>query len=207
MSDTLERRFTDAFENNTWKDDESVSGPGSTLSYTNDLRSTLPNLVRSLGCKTMLDAPCGDFNWMKEVDLSGIKYIGADIVPAMIDELKDRYPKRKFQLLDITSDPMPKVDFVLCRDVLFHLSNVDIVKVLDNFVKSGSEWLATSHYFQVTAMPDVPSGPGTFRPINLTVAPFHFEQPDYVLKDCAPNFLRRWLGVWHRSWIAARFAG
>ena len=206
MTDDLASRFTDAFDNRVWMDPESLSGPGSTLSYTSDLRSTLPNLVRGLGCKTMLDAPCGDFNWMKEVDLTGIRYTGADIVPAMIAELSAAYPKRKFRVLDITSDPFPKSDFVLCRDVLFHLSNVDIVKVLDNFVRSGSEWFATSHYFQVTAMPDVQSGPTTFRPVNLTVAPFHIEPPDYVLKDCAPNFLRRWLGVWHRSWIAARLA-
>lgn len=206
MGEDLTRSFTEAFEKRLWKDAESLSGPGSTLSYTSDLRSTLPGLVRALGCRTMLDAPCGDFNWMKEVDLSGIKYTGADIVPAMIDELKAKHPKRKFLVLDITKGPFPKNDFVLCRDVLFHLSNQDIVRVLDNFVRSGSEWFATSHYFQVTAMADVQSGPTTFRPVNLTAAPFHFEPPDYVLKDSAPNFMRRWLGVWHRSWIAARFA-
>jgi hypothetical protein len=206
MTDDLASYFTDAFENRVWKDAESLSGPGSTLTYTSELRLTLPGLVRALGCKSMLDAPCGDFNWMKEVDLTGIKYTGADIVPVMIEGLKAKYPKRKFMVLDITKDPWPKVDFVLCRDVLFHLSNLDIVKVLDNFVRSGSEWFATSHYFQVRDMPDVPSGPTTFRPVNLTLAPFLFEQPDYVLKDCTPNFLRRWLGVWHRSWIAARFA-
>ena len=205
MTDDLAHSFTDAFDNRVWKDAESLSGPGSTLSYTSDLRATLPGLIRALGCKSMLDAPCGDFNWMKEVDLKGIKYIGADIVPAMIGDLAVKYPKQQFTVLDITKDPFPKVDFVLCRDVLFHLSNIDIVKVLDNFVRSGSEWLATSHFFQQTAMLDVESGPTTFRPVNLTLAPFFFEQPDYALKDCAPNFLRRWLGVWHRSWIAARF--
>jgi len=205
MSLDLSRRFTEAFDRGLWQDKESVSGPGSTLRYTADLRATLPALVRALGCKTMLDAPCGDFNWMREVDLEGIAYRGFDIVPALITELQTQYPQHGFEVRDITNDPFPKVDFVLCRDVLIHLSNVNIVKVLENFVRSGSEWLATSHYFQVTTMADVPSDPTTFRPVNLTVAPFFFEPPDYVLKDTAPNFLRRWLGVWHRSWIAARF--
>jgi 2-polyprenyl-3-methyl-5-hydroxy-6-metoxy-1,4-benzoquinol methylase len=207
MSDDLAQRFGAAFDHGIWNDKESVSGPGSTLHYTSDLRSTLPGLIRALGCKSMLDAPCGDFNWMKEVDLNGIDYTGFDIVPALIANHQEKYPQHHFALKDITQDAFPKVDFVLCRDVLFHLSNNNIVRVLENFVRSGSEWLATSHYFQATTMEDVPSDPTTFRLVNLTVAPFHFEQPDYVLKDSAPNFLRRWLGVWHRSWIAKRFEG
>ena len=205
MSQDLAQRFTAAFDHGLWKDKESVSGPGSTLGYTSDLRSTLPGLIRALGCKSMLDAPCGDFNWMKEVDLSGIDYAGIDIVPALIANNKAKYPQHNFAVGDITRDAFPKADFVLCRDVLFHLSNDNVERVLRNFVQSGSQWLATSHYFQANAMQDVQSDPTTFRLVNLTAAPFFLEQPDYVLKDYAPNFIRRWLGVWHRSWIATRY--
>jgi len=205
-ADPLGHRFVRAFDENAWKDLESVSGPGSTLSYTAELRATLPALVRALGCRSMLDAPCGDFNWMRAVDLEGIAYTGADIVPAMIDKLQGEYPQHQFQVLDIINDPMPKADFVLVRDVLFHLSNADIVRVLENFARSGSEWLATSHCFQFSAMENVPSDPMTFRPVNLTAPPFHFAPPDYVLKDYAPGFMHRWLAVWNRSWILARLA-
>jgi SAM-dependent methyltransferase len=206
-ADPLAHRFVQAFDQNAWRDSESVSGPGSTLSYTSELRATLPALVRALGCRSMLDAPCGDFNWMKAVDLEGIAYTGTDIVPSMVSNLQRDYPQHQFTVLDIINDPMPRADFVLVRDVLFHLSNVDIVRVLENFARSGSEWLATSHAFQVTAMPDVPSDPMTFRPVNLTTPPFHFAPPDYVLKDYAPGFMHRWLGIWNRSWVLARLAG
>src|SRR5271167_845018 len=178
MPEDLARRFTDAFDQRLWKDDESISGPGSTLQYTSELRSTLPALIRALGCKSLLDAPCGDFNWMRQVDLSGIDYFGVDIVPALIAELQAKHPEHRFEVRDIITDPFPRADFVLCRDVLFHLSNSNIVKVLENFVRSGSEWLATSHYFQAGTMQDVQSDPTTFRLVNLTVAPFHFEPPD-----------------------------
>ncbi|MDB5457669.1 MAG: hypothetical protein JWP92_3254 [Caulobacter sp.] len=204
-ADPVAQRFVQAFDENVWQDAESLSGPGSTLGYTAELRATLPALIRALGCRSMLDAPCGDFNWMKAVDLDGVAYTGADIVPAMIDGLQATYPQHRFMTLDITKDPLPKADFVMIRDVLFHLSNQDIVRVLQNFVTSGSEWLATSHAFQVTEMVDVPSDPTTFRPVNLTTTPFHFAPPDYVLKDYAPGFIHRWMGVWNRSWIAARF--
>ena len=34
--------------------------------------------------RSILDAPCGDFYWMKEVALCDIDYIGADIVEEII---------------------------------------------------------------------------------------------------------------------------
>lgn len=205
-ADHLAQRFTHAFDANVWQDGESVSGPGSTLAYTEGLRATLPAMIRALGCTSMVDAPCGDFNWMKAVDLTGIAYTGADIVPSMIAGLQQAYPQHRFACLDITKDPLPTADFVMIRDVLFHLSNADVVRVLQNFVASGSRYLATSHSFYVTEMADVPSDPTTFRPVNLTTAPFHFGPPDHVLKDYAPGFLPRWMGIWPRATIAARFA-
>lgn len=201
----LAERFTEAFEQNVWQDDESVSGAGSTLTYTSELRTTLPAMIAALGCRSMLDAPCGDFNWMKELDLSGVAYTGADIVAPMIEGLRSEWPQHSFLCLDITKDPMPKADFVLIRDVLFHLSNLDIVRVLENFVNSGSAWLATSHSFHVAEMADVVSDPTTFRPVNLMTPPFYFAPPDHMLKDYVPGFLPRWLGIWPRASIAARF--
>jgi hypothetical protein len=199
-------RFNAAFEENIWGDQESVSGPGSTLSYTSEIRATLPAMLRALGCKSLLDAPCGDFNWMRAMDLDGIAYSGADIVPAMIEKLQAEHPQHSFQVLDITTDPFPYADMIMVRDVLFHLSNEDVVKVLANFLASGSPWLATSHSFQVASMHEVPSDPTTFRPVNLTTAPFFFPHPDHALKDYVPGFFPRWLGIWRREAIQSRFA-
>jgi hypothetical protein len=89
--------------------------------------------------------------------------------------------------------------------VLFHLSNVDVVRVLENFVNSGREWLATSHSFHVGEMIDVAGDPTTFRPVNLMTPPFHFAPPDHALKDYVPGFLPRWLAIWPRAAVAARF--
>ena len=33
---------------------------------------------------SLLDAPCGDFNWMRHVPLGGVSYTGADVVPELI---------------------------------------------------------------------------------------------------------------------------
>src|SRR5208282_2567940 len=58
---------------------ESQSGLGSYLCETEGVRAALPILTRELDVLDFLDAPCGDFNWMKEVDLGVRSYVGFDI--------------------------------------------------------------------------------------------------------------------------------
>ena len=74
---TAEQRFTWIYQNDYWQSKESVSGTGSTLKYTENLRKELPSLFQKFGIHRVFDAPCGDFNWMsqllREVDVS---YIG-----------------------------------------------------------------------------------------------------------------------------------
>jgi hypothetical protein len=76
---TLNGKFTDIYHKNIWENEESVSGPGSTLEYT--VRDALPTVLDTYSIKTIFDAPCGDFNWMKYVVKgTNIKYTGGDIV-------------------------------------------------------------------------------------------------------------------------------
>jgi len=59
--------FSQIHRNNLWGEQESVSGNGSSLAATANLRQELPPLLAGLNVTSLLDAPCGDFNWMKEV--------------------------------------------------------------------------------------------------------------------------------------------
>jgi hypothetical protein len=65
----MESTFAPFYAENRWGDDESVSGPGSSLTRTAKLRRELPALLQKVGARTLLDAPCGDFNWMKDTPL------------------------------------------------------------------------------------------------------------------------------------------
>ena len=55
-------------DRNYWGNRESVSGDGSTLAYTHNLRHELAKFLRAFRVVSMFDAPCGDFNWMRAVD-------------------------------------------------------------------------------------------------------------------------------------------
>ncbi|NDA75093.1 MAG: hypothetical protein EBY27_03840, partial [Synechococcaceae bacterium WB8_3_299] len=121
--------FNYYYINNFWGDSESVSGPGSTLAYTENLRAELPKLVEELEVTSILDSPCGDYNWFRMIDWnSEITYVGGDIVETLVsrNQLLFGSEKRNFVCLDIINDKLPDADIWLCRDCLFHLSNKDI---------------------------------------------------------------------------------
>lgn len=197
-----EAAFSLVYEKSLWSRGETRSGRGSTRAYTRQLRRSIPMLLDLLDCRSMLDAPCGDFNWMRGVKLAGRSYIGADIVPLMIDDLRKNYPDTDFRVLDVTQDALPDADLWLCRDVLFHMSLADVQKVIDNFLRSNIKFLMTSHFLDCQVNQDGPTSPITYCPRNLTKPPFNLPQPDYCLKDWVPDEFPRWLGVWKRADVA-----
>jgi SAM-dependent methyltransferase len=112
------------YHNNLWPVQRSISGPGSDLVHTTTIRKELPVLVAQLRVSSILDIPCGDFNWMETVNLGSCKYIGADVVEELVNRNNQQYASngRKFIKLNIVNDELPTVDLILCRDLFVHLS-------------------------------------------------------------------------------------
>lgn len=207
-SEQRQETFKTIFEENRWLSEESRSGDGSSLNQTIILRRRLPQILASLRATTFLDAPCGDFNWMKTVEFAdNINYIGGEIVPELVDDLRARYsrPGRRFIQLDIVTDPLPDADVWLCRDVLFHLSEADIRATLENFVRSNISYMLTTTYDFVTANVDIRSG--GFRFINLQLPPFNLGRPHRTIDDFLAPLPPRRLGLWSREDVAAALSG
>ena len=83
--------FSDIYYRNVWGDEESVSGPGSGVKRASAFREELAELLKQLQVTTLLDAGCGDYNWMKELNLSSMQYIGVDVVPELITINQQKY--------------------------------------------------------------------------------------------------------------------
>ncbi len=175
--------FAGIYHRNEWDSKKSVSGPGSTLAQTEVVRARLPGLLEELGAKSLLDAPCGDFNWMKELSLPLERYIGADIVAEIIERNQKLFGNegRSFVQLDLTSDAIPEVDIVLCRDCQVHLSYQMVFAALGDLQKSGSKYLLTTTYPQEKENMNIVTG--GWRPINLEVAPFSLPRPIKVIDE------------------------
>ena len=175
--------FNDIYKNNTWKSQESVSGAGSTLESTSAVRGALPKIVRDFEIHTFLDLPCGDYHWMKEVELPVKKYIGADIVRALIEENNSKYSSENvsFLPLNLLEDALPDSDVLLCRDCLVHLSFQDIVKGIRNIKQSKVRYLLTTTFPNVQSNENIVTG--RWRKLNLEIHPFNFSIPKVLVEE------------------------
>lgn len=176
--------FTTIYRNNKWNSKESISGKGSELSQTEYLIQQLSGLIEKLEVKSMLDVPCGDFNWMQHVELSKTNYTGGDIVEDLIQQNKKQFSHRDdvdFQVIDLTSDALPKKDLVFVRDCLVHLSIENIHSALKNIKESGSKYLLTTTFPSTNFNKDINTG--SWRRINLQQEPFNFPAPELIINE------------------------
>jgi glycosyltransferase involved in cell wall biosynthesis len=194
--------FEQIYLTNVWGNSESHSGHGSSASATRFIRTALTQLISDLGVKSMLDVPCGDFNWMRLLD-SQVDYFGADIVPQLIEANQKRYsrPGRVFGLLDVVKDPLPRADLVFSRDLLVHLSEQDIRSALKNIFDSGAKYLVATTFTSRDKNVNIETGP--WRTLNLQRPPFSFPPPIRLINERCEEGGGLWadkcLGVWKVS--------
>lgn len=183
---TSEEIFTDYYHQNSWGDPDSKSGTGSNLTQTAALREALPRLFSKYSINTILDAPCGDFHWFREIELGeSIFYTGADIVEEIVQDNTRKYAntRTKFIKLDLTKGPLPKSDIIFIRDCLVHLSFKDIAAVIKAVKSSNSRYLLTTHFFNREENHDIPTG--GWRPLNLLKKPLNFPDPiELIIEEC-----------------------
>ena len=194
-----EARFTHIYENNRWQDSESVSGAGSTLDITENIRGEIPRLFEGFAIASMLDAPCGDYNWFQMIERGKVRYIGGDIVKALVESNTSKFEDdtTSFMQLDITRDALPDVDLWLCRDCLIHLSFDLIDQTLANFERSSVRYLLASNYPEVAENHDIPTG--HVRMLNMSLQPFNFPAPLTTIGDRAEDFPSKELALWDRA--------
>ena len=204
LQGTSAERFDAIYKNRIWALDgqESLSGNGSSIPATATIRAELPALLKKLDVGVLLDLGCGDFHWMKDCELQ-CHYIGADIVPSVIEKDKDLYgvPNREFIVLDASTQALPKADAVLCREVLFHLSFSDTRALMKNVARSGAKYFISTSDPTVTFNADIPTG--SVRDINLVRRPYKLGEPLYILADGLGDNPHRVLGVWPVSALPA----
>jgi len=200
--------FREAFQSNLWSA-ECRSGPGSTPDQTIAISRAIPDLCRRLQVRRLLDVPCGDFSWMAAVGLQGISYVGADLLPEIVEQNRRRYAAadRTFIRLDLVRSALPASDLILCRDCLVHLSNADALAALENIARTATSWLLTTSFPLEPVNIDIVTG--DWRPIDLTKPPFDLPQPvELINEECTEQdgaFSDKSLGLWPASALRQRF--
>jgi len=197
----LRERFERIHATNLWGAATSPSGLGSEVGATSALSTALPRQLRELNVRSLLDAPCGDAQWINRLGLE-LDYIGVDIVPAIVNALQQRAAAGdiagRYLLADITADSLPRADAVLCRDCLVHLTFAHIERAVDNLRRSGATWLITTTFTAWQVNHDCEDG--DWRPLNLCRPPFGWPPPAALLDErcdeAGGGYRDKSLGVW-----------
>lgn len=189
--------FSQIYAHGAWvmrENQDSLSGVGSTDSATRELALQLTTFLREVGCRRLVDIGCGDFNWMCTVE-GDFEYLGLDVVPRVIEQNAARYanPRRRFLCADATRGPIETGDVAICREVLFHLSFKDGLKLLRNVRAAGFQYVLFTTDKSVWFNSDIRSG--DFRRINLMKSPYGLPAPLRELRDDKISRGRA-LGVW-----------
>src|SRR6478609_5527238 len=120
--------FDHIYKNNLWI---CGSGPGSTEENTRQYRWFLQNILKSNHIKSVLDIGCGDWQFSRHIDWTGIDYVGVDVSAMVLANTRTfARPGIAFRELNAVTDQLPSADVLIAKDVLQHWSNSDILNFL-----------------------------------------------------------------------------
>lgn len=190
-TDNEKDTFNRIYKKNLWFGRQSVSGRGSESTSVENILKTLPQIFKELDIKTIVDIPCGDYYWMKQIEYNFEKYTGMDIVEELIKENNKKYSNNttEFICADIIKDKIPKADLILCRDCFIHLSFENILKAIENIKKSNSKYFLTTTYKTGNNLNIYNGG---FREINLLLPPFNYKAPITGIFEEGNKYLALW---------------
>jgi hypothetical protein len=162
--------------------------------------------LQSLGVRSLLDVPCGDFHWLSEVALGVESYVGVDLVEALVERCQNIYgdARRRFLCADAMTAALPRADLILCRDLLTHYPAAAVKDAPRSFIDSAAEYLLTTTYTAHVANEEIAAG--GWRPINLCAPPFNLSpQLRALVEGCTEMGGRvadKSLGLWRLSDLA-----
>lgn len=180
---SVKETFTSIYNQNTWGSNIIASGQGSTEELSANAVKMTGHIINNQKIKSILDLPCGDFNWMKNVCLSDVDYLGGDIVEELIEKNIKTFKADNinFMHLDLINDDLPRVDLIIVRDCFVHFSYHNILKSLENIKRSKCKYILTTTFTKQKVNYDIVTG--DWRPINLSLKPFNFPKPIVIIEE------------------------
>jgi SAM-dependent methyltransferase len=181
--------FSYIYDHNVWgKSNEETpfnSGCTSTTEFAESYQNFVLEFIKQNAIKKVVDLGCGDFRVSSKIAIPEVNYIGVDVVPSLVAFNQSKYGNnhRSFLVRDIVNEQLPNGDLCLIRQVLQHLSNESIYKILIKLSKY-KFILITEHYLpdEQIKQPnlDIPTGQATRA--NISSAIF-LDQPPFNIKN------------------------
>lgn len=182
--------FGEIYESNAWggKQGEFYSGDGSTAEYADRYAQTIRQFIAENKIERVVDLGCGDFRVAAKFAFEAAHYTGCDVVFSLVKHLNESHKSEtvEFRCVNIVEDELPDGDLCLIRQVLQHLSNAEIKRVLENAAKY-KYLIITEHYpspkKDFTPNLDIPHGPSVRVQFDSAVV---LDKPPFNLKNVKP---------------------
>jgi SAM-dependent methyltransferase len=165
--------FNKIYETNLWG---YGSGLGSLPQTTEPYRRFLVNFIKANQIKKILDIGCGDWQFSRLIDWSGIDYTGTDVSSVVLANTM-KYAKSgvKFIEANALTDELPEADLVLIKDVIQHWSNADIQNLLPRLKKYKNILITNGIHSSGVETVNMDIEAGAWRSVNLLLEPFSAE--------------------------------
>ena len=187
-----DKKFSYIYKSKYWQNikNGSLSGGGSNEVSTSIIKSELKKFIKENDIKSIVDIPCGDWQWMSKINLDNINYMGCDVVEDLITSNISIYKKNNinFSIKNIIKDNLPNADLLIIRDLLVHLDDIDIILCLENIKKSNYRYIGITNYPKLKNNNKRLFGDSLrlgdkWRAINLSRAPYNLPNPTHNLSD------------------------
>ena len=130
-----EKVFTEIYNKNIWGDGSSHSprsGYGSKPENAKPYAQFVQSIIKSYSIKSVLDIGHGDWAMWSDYKFEDVRYIGIDIAVGLSEKVSHEFASsnRSFFHTSVFKSGLPKVDLVISKEVLQHLSNQEVIKKL-----------------------------------------------------------------------------
>ena len=136
----MEEKFTDIYNKKIWgsRDGKGISGTGSSISPDTKWYIELLNKhIIETDSNKICDLGCGDWEFSKTIDWSGLEYTGIDCVKSVIDNNNKLYSTEKISFIHQEAKSIPKgYDLVILKDVIQHWNDEDIKDIIPEILKN-----------------------------------------------------------------------
>nr|WP_047166567.1 methyltransferase domain-containing protein [Sphingomonas sp. Y57] len=163
------------------------SGDGSLPYWTIEYRAFLERFIHLNAIKSVVDIGCGDWQFSRLINWTGVRYHGFDVVPSVVERNRHRFGNEliSFDLMPQDLSQVPSADLLIMKDVLQHLPDREILRHRDSLFGRYPRCLLTNSFNKLDTARNIDIAFGDFRCLDLNAAPYDFGG-QYVLEFSSP---------------------
>lgn len=185
----MQAAFEKVYATNEWG---KGSGEGSAPKHTRGYVQFLQQFLKDQQIKSVVDMGCGDWQFSRFIDWTGIEYHGFDLVQSVIETNQRRFARPNVRFTRYAGDfgELPGAELLIAKDVLQHLSRENIERFLPH-IRRYRHCLLTNcvNPHGPTVNRDIQDG--EFRYLDLRLEPYRLQAAEVFEFT---NHKPRWLG-------------